>query len=206
MHNLGDFENIIFDLGGVIINLDYKRTQQAFEALGMQNVDEVYSQQQQQGLFDQFERGEIPASEFINELKGKCAPGTTDDQIRDAWNAILLDFPVDRLNFLGWLGDAHRLFLLSNTNEIHFKAFNELLFSTRGYHGLDPFFEEVYYSHLVHKRKPEKDIFELVLQENNLDVATTLFLDDSETNVIAAEELGISTIHILPGLEFTKLY
>ena len=206
MHTIGDFENIIFDRGGVIFNVDYTKTQRAFEALGMQNVEEVYSQQQQQGLFDKFEKGEITASEFINALKSSCAPETTDDQIRSAWNAMLLDFPVERLNFLGWLGDAHRLFLLSNTNEIHLKAFNEILFTTRGYHSLDPFFERVYYSHELHMRKPEKELFEWALNENKLDAENTLFIDDSEANIIAADNLGIATIHILPGLEFTKLY
>ena len=108
-------KHVIFDLGGVILNLDYTKTRTAFEALGLTNFDAIYSQANQSGLFDQFETGACSTPYFINHLLDFLPAGTTPNQVVAAWNAMILDFPIAQLELLERLKNSHRIFLLSNT-------------------------------------------------------------------------------------------
>jgi FMN phosphatase YigB (HAD superfamily) len=193
-----NIKHIIFDLGGVLLNLDYGLTEKAFEKAGIENFKELYSQLRQASLFDDFETGKIPASEFIAELQ-KLAP-LTEQQILNAWNAMLLDFPLRRLQILQQLRLYYDLFLLSNTNEIHEVTFNKILFDGNGMPNIGVFFDKVYLSHRVGLRKPSKEIFELVLEENGLKAEHTLFIDDSPQHIETAEKLGIKTIYLKKGM------
>ena len=120
----------------------------------------------------------------------------------NAWNAILLDFPTHRLTFLKELAKSkqYRLFLLSNTNDMHISWIQENWGSTL-YLEFKNCFEEFYLSHEIHFRKPNADIYEFVLQENNLIADETFFIDDTEENTRAAEKLGIKTWNLQPGKE-----
>lgn len=186
-------KHIIFDLGGVILNIDYNRPIEAFKALGIQTQ---YSKAQQLDLFDKLETGHLSGEEFLLELQRHATPGTTTEQIKAAWNSILLDFPLRRLQLLQQLQLHYDIYLLSNTNELHEAAFNEMLFRACGYPTLGIFFDKVYLSHRVGLRKPNPAIFELVLRENNLDAQETLFLDDSPQHIESAQNMGIQTILI----------
>lgn len=196
-------KNIIFDLGGVILNIDYQRPIDAFKALGILTE---YSKKEQEELFDVLETGKISADQFVNELLHKANPGTTATQIIDAWNSILLDFPLRRLQIIQQLQLHYNLFLLSNTNPIHEEAFNDLLFKTCGYPALAVFFDKVYLSHHVGLRKPNPAIFELVLQDNQLNADETLFLDDSIQHIEAAGNLGIQTIHVKDDITLETIF
>jgi glucose-1-phosphatase len=189
--NSGDFKNIIFDLGGVIINIDYSLTSQAFAKLGLPNFDSLFSQAKQNPLFDLYEKGLVPSSEFRNELKKYVGPSTDDATIDKAWNAMLLDVPAERLQLLKNAKATHRTFLLSNTNDIHIETFNGYLQKTFGIPDLSGHFDKLYLSYKVGMRKPDKEIFDLVLSENNLQPHETLFIDDSVQHVEAAKKLGI---------------
>jgi len=189
-------KNIIFDLGAVILNIDYKRTQLAFERLGIKNEDEFYSKQIQNELFDKLETGKIGEAEFVKAIQEKLPHSVDSIQIIDAWNAIIGDFPLRRLQILQQLQLHYNTFLLSNTNEIHEKCFNALLQQTCGSPTLAVFFDRIYLSHRVGLRKPDPKIFELVLNENNLKPSETLFIDDSLQHIEAASKLGIQTIHM----------
>ena len=123
---------IIFDLGGVIINLNYDATAIAFNNLGVKNFDEVYSKQKQERLFDDFEKGIISPAAFREVLCKHIPDPVTDEQIDNAWNAMLLDIPPSRIKWLQDLSKKYRIFLLSNTNEIHIKAFTQILIDTYG--------------------------------------------------------------------------
>ncbi len=192
--------HIIFDLGGVILNIDYKLTEQAFIEAGITDFPALYSQLRQTDLFDKFETGGMGRGEFISELQKAGPPGITETQILNAWNAMLLDFPVRRLQILQQLRLYHDLFLLSNTNEIHEDAFNNILMRDRGIPNLGVFFDKVYLSHRLGLRKPNKEIFRRVLDDNGLKPEHTLFIDDSPQHIAAAKELGIQTIFLEKGM------
>ncbi|WP_294671209.1 HAD family phosphatase [uncultured Fluviicola sp.] len=184
-------EAIIFDLGGVLLNLDYDLTEKAFISLGMANFGESYSQLQQVNLFDRYEIGEISSFHFVNRLLDLLPPGTTANQVVHAWEAMILDFPAERLRFLEELSGKYRLFLLSNTNDLHIDAVRRSLEKTVGHKNLEQYFEKTYFSSAVGMRKPDSRIFEFVCSENNLDPAKTIFIDDSPQHIEGAKLAGI---------------
>ncbi len=191
---MGQIKNIIFDLGGVIINLDIPKTISEFNKLSNQSFESIYNQLQQTPVFDLFDKGQITEKDFFIELKKALQNDVTDEELLFAWNAMLLDFPKHRLELLSKLKPNYRLFLLSNTNESHVLEFEKTLFASHGYQNLEPFFEKVYYSCRMNQRKPNADIFESVLNENNLIAEETLFIDDSPQHVEGALTLGIKAM------------
>jgi HAD superfamily hydrolase (TIGR01549 family) len=159
IHEGQHVDAIIFDLGGVILNIDYQLPVKAFRKLGIEDV--------------------------------------SDDQIVDAWNSILLDLPEQRLFTLEKAAENHRIFLLSNTNDLHIESFNRYLLDEFQLPSLEPFFEQLYLSYEVGLRKPDPRIFEYVLQDAGLDPQNTLFIDDSIQHIQSANELGILTHHLV---------
>lgn len=191
--NLSKYKNIIFDLGGVILNIDYLLTVKAFRHLDLDNFDRLFSKAQQNQLFDLYEKGLITSMEFRNEIKRYCKINTSDKMIDEAWNAMLLDLPPNRLHLLQTLKTTHRTFLLSNTNDIHIETFNNYLQQTFKITDLSIYFEKLYLSYKVGMRKPDAEIFELLLKENDLDPKQTLFIDDSIQHIEGAKKLEINT-------------
>jgi len=189
--NASNFKNIIFDLGGVIVNINYSLTTQAFSRLGLSDFDALFSQAKQSQLFDLYEKGLISSPDFRKEIKKYLGNHLDDTVIDHAWNAMLLDVPVQRLKLLEKTKLTHRTFLLSNTNDIHIETFNKYLQNTFAIADLTGHFNKLYLSYKVGMRKPDKEIFELVLSENNLQPHETLFIDDSIQHVESAQKLGI---------------
>ena len=136
----------------------------------------------------------ISSQDFREELKKQCKPGTSDADIDAAWNAMLLDLPKKRLDLLLNIKNTYRTFLLSNTNEIHMVFINNYLQKMFQIKNLEKHFEKVYLSYEVKMRKPDAEIFELILNQNNLLKEETLFIDDSLQHVDSARSLGLSTI------------
>ena len=188
---------IIFDLGGVILNIDYQLPVKAFKKLGIENFNELFSQASQTNLFNDYETGKISSEEFLLEMKKYVKEGTNEDAIISAWNSILLDLPEERLFALEKAAENHRIFLLSNTNALHIDSFNQYLLSSLQLPSLEPFFETLYLSYEVGLRKPDSRIFEFVLQDAGLNPERTLFIDDSIQHIQAASELGIITKHLV---------
>lgn len=197
-------KHIIFDLGGVLLNIDYKLTEEAFVGLGITNFPELYSQLQQTPLFDDVETGRISGEEFVDRIKEHAGLALTDQQVVDAWNAMLLNFPIRRLQILQQLRLHYDLVLLSNTNEIHEAAFNEILKREHGIPNVAVFFDKVYLSHRVGLRKPMPEIFQKVLDDTGFDAKHTLFIDDSPQHVVGAEQVGIRAIHLTNGMTIEK--
>lgn len=189
-------KNIIFDLGGVLLNLSYKNTENAFVALGIKQFNSIYSQAEQINLFDRFDKGEITAENFSEELRKVCAVPLTNEQINSAWNAMLLDFPESRINMLKSIKMHYRTFLLSNTNIIHMNYIYNYLNQSFRMKSFDSLFERVYLSYLIGMRKPDSSIFEKVLNENGLSAGETLFIDDSIQHINGAKKMGIITKHL----------
>jgi putative hydrolase of the HAD superfamily len=199
--------NIVFDLGGVLFNVDYHATIEAFRKLGMKDFDIFYTQAAQSQLFDRLERGEMLPERFRHELRQLSGLLLYDDQIDLAWNAMLLDFPLHHLKLLEGAKAHYRLFLLSNTNEIHYPVFQEYMMKATGCNGLDHFFEKTYLSHKIGMRKPELRIFQHVLNENVLTPEETLFIDDTFGHVEGARRAGIRSVWLdLNAMKVTDLF
>lgn len=190
-----NIKNIIFDLGGVLLNLDTQAT-----VLALKNHCELSLKEKElihlaHDVFLDYEKGLIPDAEFRARLREYLASEASDEELDRAWNMMLLNFPPERISLLKALRKNYKLYLLSNTNGIHLKKVNEILQEAAG-KDLDHFFEKVYYSFYMFKRKPEPEIFQQVLDENNLVPEETLFIDDSLENVESAKKLGIHILHV----------
>jgi len=199
-------KNIIFDFGGVIIDIDYWKSINAFIELGGENFDRIYSQAGQTELFDELDKGSIPADEFINKLQKLFPPDVTTKMINDAWNAILIGIPAHRIHLLEKIRNHYRIFLMSNTNTIHYTEYIKELRKKYGYESLSCLFEKVYLSFELGMRKPDEKFFKLILEENNLNATETLFIDDSEQNLPPAESFGINTLFLKKGMDVTELF
>jgi len=191
MKELEGIKNIIFDLGGVILNIDYQITVEAFKKLGIDDFEEIFSQYKQSTLSDDFETGRITELEFYEGIKTISGKDFTFEEYKNAWNALLLDLPKERINILKKLSKKYRLFLFSNTNETHYKEF-----VTKVESDFNTIFEKTYYSHQFGKRKPDSDSFLSILKENNLIIEEILFVDDSIQHIESANLLGIRTLLI----------
>jgi len=193
MQNL---KNIIFDLGGVILNIDAQLTFDAFRKLGLNSS--LQEEKEAMNFFFDLERGHSTPMAFRNYIRQLIGVDIPDEEIDAAWSAMILDIPADRVRYVEDLKRKYRIFLLSNTNEIHRLKFHRIFKESYGY-SFDQLFERNYYSHEMGLRKPDQKIFQQVLKENRLIASETLFVDDVEENVLAAESLGIKGLNILPG-------
>lgn len=202
--NPDEIKHILFDLGGVLLNIDYNRTADAFKKLGIEDFDTLYSQAKQSGLFDDFEKGIITDQLFISELSHRIPGSVKEEKIVEAWNAMLLNFPVERISLLKVLKENYKLYLLSNTNEIHFRAFNNM-FIDRFNFSFSKLFHEDYYSHLIGMRKPDHEIFRYVLKDQNIKIDELLFIDDSEQHIESARRLGIKSLLLEKDMEIEVL-
>jgi len=195
---------IIFDLGAVILNINYQNTIDAFTKLGVQNASTFYSKKVQTELFNQIESGEITAEEFLTALQRKTNKATIN-QVRDSWNALLLDMPNDRLELIKALKSKYRIYLLSNTNSIHIDAFKKQLGIVK-WQEFSDLFDKMYLSHEVGMRKPNAEIFEHILAEQKLKAEEVFFIDDSPQHIEGAKKIGIQSHHLLDNEEITTLF
>lgn len=187
-------KTIIFDFGDVFLTLDKSATQKHMESYEVAELSEELIM-----VNASYEKGLISSSEFIQQYMD-CFPNLTEEAFIEAWNSILIEFPAERLEFLKQLkaSGKYTLILLSNTNALHIdwvKAnipiYEEFKFC----------FDQFYLSHEIHHRKPNRDIFEYVLRENELLPEETLFVDDTQDHILSAETLGIHTWHLQAGKE-----
>ena len=199
-----NIKSIIFDLGGVLLNISYQNTIDEFEKLGVDNSSDFYSKKYQKNIFNLLETGKISTNEFVKAISKSCK-SVTAEQILYAWNAMLLDFPKNRITLLENLKEKYQLFLLSNTNSIHIKEFKSRLGKEK-YLEFYNLFDKVYYSHKISVRKPNTEAFLLVIDENNLKEKEVLFIDDSPQHIEGAKELGIHTYHLKDNEEITTVF
>ena len=187
-------DTIIFDFGDIFINLDKEATPLALKKLGLKEWNSNLD-----ALNLDFEKGKISETQFILGFQNYI-PNASIHQIREAWNAILLDFPLYRLEFLQMLSQKYRLFLLSNTDSIHIERFQHRA-GISFYRDFYQCFEKVYFSFELGMRKPDSAIFEFVIKEHNLLPKNTLFVDDNLQNIESAEKLGLQVWHLQKGEE-----
>ncbi len=188
-------KTIIFDFGNVFINLNIEDAyKKAFKTFKINNFSNELLE-----FFDQFEKGLIETSAFIKSITNKY-PDVSENEFIDLWNFMLKDFPKYRLDFLLNLKQSsnYKLILLSNTNDLHI---NYIKKNVPFYETFKNCFDEFYLSHEIHLVKPNNNIFEFVLNNNNLKPEECLFIDDNADNIDTANKMNINTWHIDPKTE-----
>lgn len=195
-------KNILFDLGAVLIDLDLKRTFEAFQSLagGPEKYTEINIKLAEGRFFDRYEVGDFDEEFFVMMMQQYAVMPTGRMGIVNAWNAMLLDVPTHRIDFLKELKTRnYNLFLLSNTNETHLKAINKQVREVHNLTSLDVLFDKAYYSHLLRLRKPDPACFHKVLNDSGCVASETLFIDDNLDNIATARQMGFETILHVPN-------
>lgn len=204
--DISNVKNIIFDLGGVILNIEPQNTYSAFKELGFKEMDDIRSNKELFNTLIDYEKGIISTHNFREVLKSQTNKNISDTDIDNAWNSMILDIPVERVKKLEELKENYRIYLLSNTSELHFDCFNTNFASETKYKGLCDLFEKDYYSHVMGMRKPDLEIYQEVLRDSNLNARETLFVDDFEENVQAARELGMKAYQVKTDQGLLELF
>jgi putative hydrolase of the HAD superfamily len=193
---LKEVENIIFDLGEVIVDLDFSLTDIAFSKLLSDPSTSIFNSAGQTKIFDLLEVGKISPAQFRKELNKLCFEENSDQVLDAAWNAMFLKLPSRKIQLVRNLRLNYQTFVLSNTNKIHIDLVNQILNSEHQIKSLDEVFDYVYYSHEIGERKPEAAAYQFILDKHEINPSKTLFIDDKEENILAAQALGIRTWHL----------
>jgi glucose-1-phosphatase len=188
-------KSIIFDLGGVLYDIDFRRSTHQLALLGVNLSEQDWAGGTQGALLDQLEKGEISSGHFLEMMRQQAKVGVTIEEIKTACCALLIGFKAERINLLQQLRQEYRLFLLSNTNPFHIATVNKQLQFEYGVTDLRGLFDHAYYSFEMGLRKPNAEIFTQVLNEQGLLAGDTLFIDDALINVNAAVKLGLQVLH-----------
>ena len=199
-----NIKNVIFDLGGVIMDIDVKQTLKAFTNLGIKDIDKIFGHGFAASFVSDHEAGKISDELFLKEIKKLITGEVSDEIVIDAWNALLLRFPPERIQLLKDLKSRYRVFLYSNTNAIHYDKFSEMFRLEFGFE-LEDLFEKAYYSHSLGHRKPDTGGFEQIIKDNGLNPKETLFVDDAFMNVEGAMKAGLKGLYMPPGFFITDI-
>lgn len=205
LRDMKDIELILFDLGGVLIDIDYQATENAFVQLGTVDFQEKYTQFQQNQLFDLFETGQISAQHFINKLLDATRKGTSPNEVVHAWNAMILSFSEKKVQLILELAKKQRIALLSNTNELHMVEVKRE-WSKVSQEPFESLFEKVFLSHEIKKRKPHPETFVWVCEQLRVTPSKVLFIDDSPQHISGAQEAGLQTFYYQKDAEFYALF
>lgn len=195
---------IIFDLGNVILNINYQKATDEFKKLGIKNAGHFYSKKSQENLFNLFEKGEISHEYFISKIQEKTN-NANKKSIITAWNSMILDLPKKRIQLLESLKKKYKLFLLSNTNIIHIRKFIKDI-GDQQYNAFYNLFDHVYYSYEIKYRKPEKKAFQIILNDYDMNPQEILFIDDSIQHIRTAKKIGIICYHLRDGEDIINLF
>lgn len=207
-NTLKNIKTIIFDLGGVIIDLDVERTINGFSSLSGFSPEKVKKLYATHPVFHDYEKGLVTDESFREEIRGLFQSKEVDDShIDDAWNAMLLGIPKSKLELLEKLKERYQVMILSNTNNIHVQQMERnILPKVSDFSSLDHFVHKVYYSHILRMRKPDAEIYQYVLDDQGLRVEETIFLDDNADNVKGAEQVGLKVKYITDSNQIFDLF
>ncbi len=193
-------KNIIFDLGGVILNIDYKGPAKKLQKFKINNFENKYSKVKQERIFDELEKGLISPEQFRDGLRDYFQMNLSDAQVDEVWNAVILDFPPQNIELLLELKEKYNTYLLSNTNIIHYEYYSQMLaqnFNGLSWHDL---FNKCFFSFEMNARKPEALIFQKVIDGTGINPHDTLFVDDLKENIQTAQKCHIKTFWLNSGM------
>ena len=204
--DLINIKNIIFDLGKVLLNLDFEASIKAFQKLGLNKNVLDNQQAYSDPVFYELEVGKVSPKEFCSRVRKVLNnPDVTDLQIEDAWYAMILDIPASRVKVVQELSKNYNVYLFSNTNQIHIERLHRK-FKTE--HGIDfpSLFVKDYYSHEIHERKPDLSSYQKVIELSGIKPEESIFIDDLEKNIIGAQQSGLQTFWLKDGMELTEIF
>jgi len=190
-----NFKNILFDLGGVILDINVQATLKRFYELGFPAELMQFPDSMSTDLYYKYETGKLDTEQFRNQIRKVAGIEMSDQTFNEAWNAMLVRFPEDRIALLKVLSKRYDLYMLSNTSALHVKFFEKMYLETAG-EAMQEVFKKLYYSHEIGWHKPDPEAWEYVIRDAAIKAEETLFLDDNIHNIKAAQELGFQAIHI----------
>lgn len=188
-----DIKTIIFDFGGVILDIDPQITIKEFQKMGFNDIAKTESKEFIEDIIRKFERGIYTPEVFRKKLKAFLELEVSDQKLDDAWNALIYDIPAERIEVLERVKKNYQMLLLSNSNEIHYDLYVRDLQLRFGYREFDELFDKSYFSFDMHLSKPDPEVYEFVMNQHDLKPSETLFIDDNEENIAAAAKLGMKT-------------
>ena len=197
-------KNVIFDFGGIIVDLNKQATIDAFKDLGFDAIPYI-GRYVQGGFFSELENGNISVEEFCKQVREEMRLDCSDNAIKRAWSCMLIEIPTRRLQFIRSLATRYDVYMLSNTNEIHWDYACKELLASSDIKMYEPF-KKIYLSHELHLSKPDLRIFNYVLDDAGLEAGETLFVDDSKDNCDAASEVGIKTFHSVKSEDWMRIF
>ncbi len=199
-----NFKNILFDLGGVILDINVQATLKQFYELGFPAELMQFPNSMTTDLYFRYETGKLDTEQFRNEIRKAAGVEMTDHVFDEAWNAMLIRFPEERIALLKRLSKRYNLYMLSNTSSLHVKVFEKMYLEVAG-EPMQEVFKKIYYSHEIGWHKPDLEAWEYVLNDAHIKAEETLFLDDNIHNIKASQELGFQTIHIHERIQLMSL-
>ena len=197
---------IIFDLGGVLMDLDKNACIRAFQAIGFKDIDEyldIYLPKE--GVFKQLEQGQIGTDEFHEGVRKLIGRSVTDESIDDAYREMLAGIPGYKLEMLRQLKEHYQILLLSNTNPIMMDYIRKTYFMDEGVSWKN-YFDELFLSYELKMTKPDPAIFKEVIRRSGIHPETTFYLDDSPRNIEAGKSFGLKTYTVQPHEDFRFLF
>ena len=204
--DLTNIKNFIFDLGKVLLNLDFNASIVAFQKLGLKNDVLDSKQAYSDPVFYELEVGKVTPAEFCKRVRNLLNnPDATDSQIEDAWYSMILDIPAARVKVVQELNKSYNVYLFSNTNQIHIERLHRAF---KAEHGIDfpSLFVKDFYSHEIHERKPDLSSYKKVIELSGINPDESIFIDDLEKNIIGAQQSGLKTFWLKEGMELTEVF
>lgn len=196
-------KNLIFDLGNVLYDIDFVKMYSAFEALGIPNFENHFTLNKSDPLFFDLEKGYIQENDFCNRFNELYQLNLSHQQIIDAWNALLVGYRKESIDWVKAHNNKYATFLYSNTNQIHYDHFIPQYELEMG-GNFESLFKTPYFSHKMGQRKPDPQSFKFILEKEGLKAEETLFIDDNEPNVVAAASVGLQVLFLQPGMRVEK--
>ena len=199
-------KNILFDFGGVIINIDPMSLVHELTSMGIQDGFDFHEYLLEENAYVRLETGTLSPDGFRQMFRDFTGLPLKDDQINHAWNSIIQDIPQKRIDLLERIKKHYRTFLLSNSNPIHYDHYNRYVIRQYGFGSLDEIFEKAWFSFRLGLYKPQLEIFRKILDEGQIMAEETLFIDDSLENVVAAEKTGMKGYHLEEGKDVVDIF
>ena len=203
---MSEIKNLLLDLGGVVLNVDYHKMVDVFKEYGIMDFDKHFTQAKQVEIIDKFEEGKCSIEEFRNGIRDLVKVDLTDAQIDKAWFSMILDLPKERIELIGLLKLKYNVYLFSNTNELHIELLKKRYEEEFGFEIFQMLFTKAYFSNEIKMRKPHPESFQWLLNDAEIKAEETLFIEDSPQHIEGAKKVGLNTYWLTGGETINDLY
>lgn len=203
---MSEIKNLLLDLGGVVLNVDYHKMVDVFKEYGIMDFDKHFTQAKQVEIVDKFEEGKCSIEEFRNGIRDLVKVDLTDAQIDKAWFSMILDLPKERIELIGLLKLKYNVYLFSNTNELHIELLKKRYEEEFGFEIFQMLFTKAYFSNEIKMRKPHPESFQWLLNDAEIKAEETLFIEDSPQHIEGAKKVGLNTYWLIGGETINDLY